>query len=362
MVFIVGPRQVGKTWIAKELAKGFERSVYLNYDNLPDREMIKKMSWAPTTQLVIFDELHKMNGWKNYIKGVYDTKPSTLRILVTGSASLQTHKKIGDSLAGRYFVHTILPLSLSELPLEQDSALDENVERLIERGGFPEPFLAELKQDADRWRTLYTESLIRTDVLNFASVEDVGAMQEVFALLRGSIGSPVSYSSIARVVGISPITVRRYIRIFESLFLIFVIRPYTKKISRAILKEPKIYFFDTGLVLGDAGAQFENFVAVSLLKDVLGKNEVTGQQNALAYLRTKEGKEVDFVLVDSAHNLDRLIEVKVSDRELSAGLKYFKERNTVDIVQLVQHLRNDQQLDSHIRIMNAGRYLQRPVL
>ena len=111
MVFLVGPRQAGKTWLSKDIAKRFKNSVYLNFDQILDKKIIKEQSWLPKTDLIIFDELHKMDNWKNYLKGVYDTKPNSLKILVTGSARLDLYDQLGDSLAGRYFRHRLLPFS-----------------------------------------------------------------------------------------------------------------------------------------------------------------------------------------------------------------------------------------------------------
>src|SRR5437868_1125290 len=98
LVFLVGPRQVGKTWLAKNIAADFQKSVYLNYDKLTDKEIIRSESWLPSTELLILDELHKMEGWKNYLKGIFDTKPPHLRILVTGSSRLDIFDHLGDSL------------------------------------------------------------------------------------------------------------------------------------------------------------------------------------------------------------------------------------------------------------------------
>lgn len=352
MVFIVGPRQVGKTWIAKEIAKNYSRPLYLNYDSAPDRETMRLESWQKDVDLIIFDELHKMRGWRNYIKGVYDTKPDNMHIIVTGSARLNMFRKVGDSLAGRYFVHHILPFSLKEADFAKaDFALSD----FLERGGFPEPLLN--KADAGRWRTLYTENLIRQDVLDMATVDDVRALSEIFELLRGKVGSPISYSSIARDVGISPMTVKRYIILLEELYIVFSIRPYTKKIARAILKEPKIYFYDTGLVVGDDGAKLENHIAVSLLKLALFKKDVFGEDYELKYIRTKEGKEADFVLTKDTIPL-AFYEVKNADRTLSKNLVYFVEKYNISGIQLVRSLRYDTKPHPHIDIRDAEKYLR----
>ena len=156
IVLLIGPRQAGKTWLARDIALAFKKSVYLNYDQVQDRDIIHAQSWLPTTDLLIIDELHKMDGWKNYLKGVYDTKPPSMRILITGSARLDIYDQLGDSLAGRYFRHRLLPLSLAELSQIPEPT---NLERLIIRSGFPEPYLAENDIEANRWRLQYINSI-----------------------------------------------------------------------------------------------------------------------------------------------------------------------------------------------------------
>ena len=354
MVFIVGPRQVGKTHLSKEIAKKFTHTTYLNYDNRDDREDIKKMTWTKNTDLLILDEIHKMSDWKNFLKGVFDTKEESLRILVIGSARLEAYKKVGDSLAGRFFVHHLMPLSLSEL---KDSKYQKNIDFFLKRGGFPEPFLAESDLDADRWRSFYIDSLIKGDVLSFDRIQDVSLMENIFELLRRKVGSPISYSSIARDVETSPTTVKKYITVLESLYIIFKVPTYSKKISRSILKNEKIYFFDTGLVVGDSGVIFENFVAISLLKHKLQKNELLGQKNKLMYIRDKEGREVDFVLVHDSAQTQQMIEVKVSDTNVSKNLKYFKDRYNFSAMQLVKEIRHNRDVDDTL-VQNAEEYLE----
>ena len=354
IVFLVGPRQVGKTWLAKNIAKEYKKPVYLNYDNLPDVNIIKNQEWPEDTDLLILDELHKMKGWKNYLKGVFDTKEDSLKILITGSARLETFRQSGDSLAGRFFVHHLMPLSSTELKKEKEKV---DADKLIVRSGFPEPFLAETEVDADRWRTQYIDSLVRTDVLDFEKINDLKAIKLVFELLRHKVGSPISYFSIAQDAEISPLTVKKYINIFESLFIIFKVTPHSKKIARSILKEPKIYFYDNGLVVGDEGVKFENFVANSLFKSVLGRNDYLGKSESLHYLRTKEGKEVDFALVDSDKQITEILEVKLSDNDLSKNLKYFSEKYKLNAVQVVKNLKREKSL-GQIKIVKAQNYLE----
>ena len=322
IVFIIGPRQAGKTWLAKEIGKKFKKTVYLNYDRLEDRDIIKNESWLKSTELLILDELHKMPDWKNYLKGVYDTKEERQKILVTGSARMDAFRQSGDSLAGRFYVHHLLPFSMSEL---KDKEIGRDIERFLERGGFPEPFLAKYQTEAKRWRSQYIDGLIRVDILDFEKIHDFKAIQTVFELLRRKVGSPVSYSSIAQDVQISPTTARKYIQIFEALYIVFRVAPHSRNIARSILKEPKIYFFDNGLVIGDDGVKFENFTALSILKHVYGRNDYTGDKYELKYFKTKDGKEVDFAIIKN-NKVEKIIEAKRSDQQLSKSLKFYSDK------------------------------------
>ena len=150
--------------MAKEIAQNRQNTVYLNYDSTEDRKIIKNEGWLNTTELLILDELHKMPDWKNYIKGVFDTRPGSMRLLVAGSARLEAFRQTGDSPAGRYFSHRLLPISPAEA---KSVGVQTDLERFMTRGGFPEPFLAEDSVDADRWRMQYIDGLIRTDILDF---------------------------------------------------------------------------------------------------------------------------------------------------------------------------------------------------
>lgn len=351
MVFLVGPRQVGKTHLAKTIARHFEKPVYLNWDSILDRKLILNQSWLPETDMLILDELHKMPKWKNYLKGLYDTKLPHLKILVTGSARLDVFRKAGDSLAGRYFIHHLLPLSPSELK-QLKRAVD--LKHLMLRGGFPEPFLAETDVDASRWRAQYINSLITIDVLDFEKIYDLQAMRTIFELLRNSVGSPISYDSIARDVSLSPTTVKKYIQVLESLYIVFRVTPYSKNIARSLLKLPKIYFFDAALVNGDKGAQFENMAAINLLKHVYAKKDYEGAQCALHYLRDKEKREVDFVIAVE-NKVNRLIEVKYSDDSLSANLHYFAKQYALPATQIVYHIRHSHVVND-IAVMDAKQF------
>jgi len=354
MVILTGSRQIGKTFLAKQLLSEFQRPQYLNYDAINDRRILLAQSWPLNTDFLVFDEIHKMKAWKPSLKGIFDTRPGNQAILVTGSARLDTFRQSGESLAGRYFHYHFYPLSVRELKDQMDpfDALD-----LLNRfGGFPEPFLAGSEAGASRWRNQYYTDLVREDILDFSRVQEIRSIRLLLELLRDRVGSPLSYTSLAVDLQLSPNTVRKYVEILESLYIIFLIRPFHRNIARSLLKEPKVYFFDSGYVRSDEGVRLENTCAVSLLKHIGYLRDATGENLSLHYLRTKEGKEVDFAVCKD-EKLVRIIEIKYADDAISRNLRYFSERLPgVEVIQLVHQLRHEQVIQN-ISVISASRWL-----
>ncbi|KKR79729.1 MAG: hypothetical protein UU24_C0003G0019 [Candidatus Nomurabacteria bacterium GW2011_GWA2_40_9] len=356
LVFIVGPRQVGKTWLSKEIMKEYKNPLYLSYDSLKDRKTIKSEIWPSNTDLIVFDEIHKMPKWKTYLKGIFDTKKDDLYILITGSASMNAHRNAGDSMAGRFRLHHLMPISIKELKL--DNLLREgSVNKLTDIGGFPEPYFSKSKDESLLWLNSYADTLLREDIFDFKYIDNFKAIKDVFELIRTKVGSPISYSSIAENVGISSATVKSYISILESLYIIFLIKPYTKKVHRSILKEPKVYFYNTGFVQGDEGVKFENMIAVSLLKHAHAQTDETGKVTILATLRNKQKNEVDFVLVEN-EEVKEMVEVKLSESKLSEGLKYFNSKYGWKGYQVVRDLRYALEPIPNMQIVKAEEYLK----
>lgn len=174
-------------------------------------------------------------------------------------------------------------------------------------------------------------------------------------MLKERVGSPISYKSIAQDVQIAPNTVKKYIQILEALYIVFRVTPFSKNISRSLIKEPKIYFFDTGLVKGNEGIKFENLIATCMMKHVFAKVDYEAKNYALHYLQTKEGHEVDFALACD-DEIEFLVEVKNSNHTIEKGLRYFKQKYELPAYQVVNHLRQER-LQNGIEIIRGERFL-----
>jgi predicted AAA+ superfamily ATPase len=354
MVILTGPRQIGKTWLSKELMKEFKNPQYLNYDHFDDARIIRSHSWSLNADMLVLDEIHKMEGWKTFVKGVYDTRPQNQAILLTGSSRLETFRQTGESLAGRYFHFHLNPISVKEM--EGLTEPSEALSLLGRLGGFPEPFLSGSEAEASRWRNQYYTDLIREDILEFSRIHEIRAIRLLLELLRERVGAPLSYTSLSEDLQISPNTAKKYIDILESLCIIFSLRPFHTNVARSVLKEPKIYFYDSGYVKGEEGIRFENTCAVSLLKHVQYLQDAMGEELSLHYIKTRIGKEVDFAIAKKG-KLHQIIEAKLSDDNPSSALSYFVRRMPgVTGYQLVQNLRQEQNRNG-IGIVSASKWL-----
>lgn len=356
MVLVTGPRQVGKTTLCRQLMAGFPAAQYLNWDVAADRAILQRQSWSPRADLLVMDEIHKMRDWKNWLKGVVDGRSPGQALLVTGSARMETWRQSGDSLAGRYLAFRLHPLSVREWCAQQGGEPDAALERLLRRGGFPEPCLAERDDDAERWRRQYFTDLIREDVVEFSRLHEVTAMRLFVELLRERVGSPVSLASIARDLAVSPTTLKRYLDILQALYIVFAVQPWHRNIGRAILQTPKVYFFDTGLVRGDEGVRLENAVATMLLKHVHFRQDARGKSAGLHYIRTKDGAEVDFALSED-DRLTHLIECKLADNKPHRALANLGARfPEAQALQLVRDLRQEE-YRAPVHIVHAAAWL-----
>lgn len=319
LVLLTGPRQVGKTYLSQHLQNSFQ---YFNFDELESRrEMLEKV-WLRNGKLIVFDEIHKMRRWKQWLKGVYDIEKGKNKILVTGSARMDTYKKVGDSLAGRHFSVRLLPFSLKELKTARPK---ETFHEMLRLGSFPEPFLSGSDRKAALWRRSHLDVILRQDLLTQEAVKDVASIETLVELLSQRVGQGISYRNLADEIGTSPQTIKRWIQLLENYFIVFTVSPYTKSVAEAVKKEPRVYFYDVGRVHSDEGFKIENLVALHLLKRNWFLEDTQGARTRLCYLKDKKKHDVDFA-VECDGRLTHLLEVKKSDDSFNSSLNYFAPR------------------------------------
>lgn len=358
MVFIGGPRQAGKTTLAKSLFHNqLENGVYFNWDNDEDRQDILKKKWREDTSLVVFDELHKYPRWKQWIKGVYDTRPNNQTYLVTGSARLDVYKRGGDSLMGRYHYWRLHPLTIDEIP--SSISIEEAYKRLLTLGGFPEPFLMGDEREARRWRRERFDRILKEDVRDLEHIRNIQLLSLFVDGLRDRVSSTITLSNLAEDLQISPKTAKSWLSLMEKMYLGFAIYPLTQNVPRAIQKPPKVYFYDNADVIEIDGARLENLVATTLIKRLNFIEDYYGYRCKLHYIRDKEGREVDFVtMIDN--KIIELIEVKNSDTEISSSLKYYSHKLKPErTVQIVGNLKRSFQQNS-ILVTSPMEYFKKP--
>lgn len=317
MVFVAGPRQVGKTTLARSLPNGVRG--YLNWDIAEHRERILKGE-LPPSPLWVFDEIHKYRSWRNMLKGLYDGLRKPQQILVTGSARLDFYRFGGDSLQGRYHLLRLHPLSAAELGIASAEELND----LLSLGGFPEPFFGAVETEARRWSREYRNLLIREEITSLERVQDLGKLELLMLRLPDLVGSPLSINSLREDLQVSHKTLSNWLKILERLYSVFRVTPFGGPRIRAVKKAAKHYHFDWTLPSAP-GPRFENMVACHLLKWVHYEEDTKGRDLDLCYFRDTDGREVDFVVTEKRKAI-RLVECKWTDSEIDSNLRYLKAR------------------------------------
>jgi hypothetical protein len=361
IIFLAGPRQAGKTTLARIIAEGFANTLYCNWD-IPDHRTRLLENHAfftnltrrdASTPLIVLDEIHKYREWKNYLKGVYDQFGSDYKFLVTGSGRLDLYQKGGDSLAGRYLMFNLWPFTAGELGGSERSLTDffsnplsvsldlsgklEELWGLLETlSGFPEPFLSGRIASYRRWSSAYSQRLIREDIRELTDIRAVTDIETLYHLLPSRVGSPLSLPSLARDLKVSYNTVQSWLAIFERFFLTFSLPTWTDRIARAIQKERKFYIMDTPRIKEPA-ARFENMVALELWRAVSSWNALGGGGFSLHFIKNKEQQEVDF-LISNEREPFLLVECKLNDEQPAKALLAAQRALRVPAVQLVKSL------------------------
>ena len=353
ILLLSGPRQSGKTTLSRMLHPDHQ---YINHDLAEHRLLLREKGWDRRKALVILDELHKMENWKVWLKGVYDVEGVPPALLVTGSAKLAAFRKTGDSLAGRYFHFRLHPIDMKEALRHTELGPDESFGRLMDVGGFPEPFLRGSRSWYNRWKRTHVDAILKDDLLTLSAVRDLQSIETLIELLRSRVGSPVSVNSLARDLQKSRNTVQHWLDLLEDLYVVFRVFPYHRNVARALLKGPKFYFYDNAMVQGDSGARLENLVACALLKEVHRVQDVQGEDLGLHYVRDRDGREIDF-LVTRDRRPWRMVEVKWKDAAPSANFKRFLAAETLHRLQVVGELAQSKSFPNGLRVEPAKEFL-----
>jgi predicted AAA+ superfamily ATPase len=309
---MTGPRQSGKTTLAKKI---FPEHGYFSLEN-PDTRL--RATTDPRAFLEnlprqsILDEIQNTPDLFSYLQEIVDDKSDPRKFVLTGSNSFQLNDKISQSLAGRIRIFTILPLTMTELPR---SLIGSKINQVMFSGLYPRIYDEGL--DPTEWFESYYQTYLQKDVKAIVNVADTNQFDRFVRLCAGRVGSLADYNSIASEVGVSQPTAMRWSSVLESSFISFRLAPHFRNFGKRIIKSPKLYFYDTGLVcqllrirtveqLKDhplRGAIFENFIIAECMKRAFNQ----GVQPSLYFWRDQHGHEIDLIVDQGT----RLIPVEI---------------------------------------------------
>jgi predicted AAA+ superfamily ATPase len=348
MVFIGGPRQVGKTTLCLSFLSNHQpedNQAYLNWDDLKSRSLIKNGFIPPAEKVICFDEIHKYKNWRSLVKGFYDTLKNKHQFIVTGSARLDHYRKGGDSLLGRYRYLRLHPFSLSEM----GSFSRSDLEQLLEFGGFPEPLFSGSKKEHRIWQRERLYRVVNDDIRDLELVREISNIELLAELLPPRVGTPISIKSLSGDLEAHHQTVEKWIQILERVYYCFRLQPFDAPKARTVKKEKKLYLWDWS-VIESSGARFENLVASQLLKYCHYIEDTEGFRMELKYLRDTDSREVDFVVLKDKKPLFA-VECKAGEKEISKHIQYFSQRTNIPKWYQVHLGQSDYETQNKIRLL-----------
>ena len=347
MVFVGGPRQVGKTTFALTyLSETSEKHpAYLNWDNILVRSALLKGELPPNENIIVLDEIHKYARWRNLVKGFYDTRKSDTFFIITGSARLDFYSKGGDSLQGRYHYYRLHPFSLREF---NSNPTEDDVQGLLKFGGFPEPFLRAEEKFWRRWQRERLQRVIYEDIRDLENVKEISLLELLAEELPNRIGAPLSVKNLKELLQVAHESVERWLKIFERMYYCYRIPPYGPPKVRAVKKEQKLYLWDWSIV-SEPGPKFENFIASQLLKYCHFMEDTEGFRMELRFLRDTDKREIDFVVLKEGRPMFA-VECKSGEKNVNPAMFYFMERTPIQKYYQVHVGRKDYQ-KSGVRVL-----------
>jgi len=359
VVGIAGPRQSGKsTMLLHTLGKKFEYVTFDDFSALQlfqdDPERFLQLHPAP----VIFDEIHRAPDLFVNLKLLVDKdRRSKGRFVLTGSSQFAVMKHVSESLAGRIGLLTLFPFQRSETPAACRS-------EAIWKGTYPELIVEEYAH-REEWYSSYLDTYLTRDVRDMGGVGDLRDFRRCLVLLAGRTGQLLNISELARDLGVAVNTVKRWISVMESSFVVYLLKPAFKNIGKRLVKSPKVYFIDPGMVSfltgiytealfenGPlAGPLFENYIVTEILK----REMHSGRRPELSFVRTSNGVEVDVVIDRGASR--EFIEIKNTSTfrpDLLTGLRSLKGKADKG---LLLYRGESREYDEGLRVLNFSDYL-----
>ncbi len=366
MAFLSGARQTGKTTIGRALLESPE-----NEFSWDDEEFRRAWTRTPKSAIaergpgpVLLDEIHKDARWKSKLKGLYDTRGAKIPVIATGSARLDVFRRGGDSLLGRYLPYRVHGFSVGERtrPPTPDAfgrsgKVEFPLEDMVKLGCFPEPLLEGPEARARRWSRLRRERIMREDIRDLRNIQNIRQLELLADLLPDRVGSVLSLNSLREDLHVAHDTVRTWMETLAGVYFAFLVGPYHRKIARAVRSEKKLYLFDY-LSVRDSGARFENVIALHLLKAAHYWTDTAQGEFDLHFIRTRDGREVDFLLVRDGKPW-MLVEVKSGQKTpTSALVRFARELRTDHNFQLVRDTGVHRRFpDDRIEVISAEPFL-----
>jgi len=334
VITVLGPRQAGKTTLVRELLADYD---YVNLESPETRQFAiddPKAFLKQYKNKVIFDEVQRTPHLLSYLQVIVDESKQNGQFVLTGSHQLELKAAITQSLAGRTGILNLLPLCISEMKKEGISF--ESAEKYIFNGFLPRIY--DQKQRPHTAYANYYQTYVERDVRQLINLKDATLFEKFMKLLAGRVGQLINYQSLGNDVGVDNKTIKQWLSILEASFVVFKLPPYFENFGKRVIKSPKYYFTDTGLLsyLLDiekpsqvsrdplVGSLFENLVVIEALKTRFNK----GQKSNLYFFRDSHGHEID-LLYKSGREFTG-IEVKSSstwNKSFKKELKRFSEKN-----------------------------------
>ena len=325
---VMGPRQSGKTTVCKKVFKNY---AYVSLEDLDTRALATTdprqfLSSFSHLEGVIIDEIQEVPSLLSYMQGIVDQAYRPGFFVITGSQNFLMHEKISQTLAGRIAILTLLPLSITEL--EKANLLPKNLNHFLIKGSYARPYVQPISyQD---WVSNYITTYVEKDVRQILNIQDAVTFQRFIKICAARVGSLLNYADLARDCEISLNTAKAWISILEASYIIKLLYPYHKNFNKRIIKSPKIYFYDTGLVCSLLGIRNEENFDIHPMKGHIFESLIIseifkygfnlGQSFSCFFWRDVQGHEIDLIFEKSFNDL---IPIEIKSR-MTFSSDFFK--------------------------------------